>query len=970
MNKIGSLWNKWDLHIHTDASDGSSSCLEILDEAKCKGIKCIAVTDHHTVDNVDIMKKLAKDKEISVISGVEFRTEYGRSSVHIIGLFPDYYNKQKLTSEYLKENVLNKLGLSRTKIIEKGKENNKKCSSDNEYFKEGMSKVQVDFREAADIIHKYGGLVVVHAGTKSNSIDEEMKHEGRELKNVSKEYSLGPVKEELFNEGYIDICEISNQNQASFYEDTFSKPSIIASDAHKAQDVGKKFCWIKADISFEGLKQIVIEHDRVSFSEPKIIGRIKDYPNKFIKSVNIRRTDSATMPEKWFEDVEIPLNPGLVAIIGNKGNGKSALADIIALCADTTNQDWSFLTSSKFRMATPYNRSKQIQASISWYDSKHSEIKTLDNNSDLTKPERVKYIPQNFLESICTSENSQLFEQELKKIVFQYLDETDKYKLNDFDSVVSYLTRQNEVSCNELKDTIKVLNAEIISLEEMFYPGYKCKLENELKYQQDQLDTLMSKKPKAVQPPNSDRSSIQESITECQRNLEVVEKELKNLNLQLETLVRSKQDLEQSLSELDRLSLYVKNIISNLNSLYKDNNLVIDNIISLQYNPQLIRSKINEYNNILCELQKKLDVNNTDSVQIKKIHLSQKLKQLKENLNKPEREYQSYLEELKIWETRYQAIIGTAEQVGSIKNLESQIYYINNNLYKDYLKKIKRRYECVQKLIYNKEKNLGIYNDLFKPISNFIQKYKNELADYPIEFKPTFIIKNFEDNFFDFINQQVSGSYYGREQGTVRVKNNIAKIDMSNTQTIADFACLTNSDLLFDKRDLVYNLHEISPQLKKGHSKLELYNFIYCLDYVKPFFQLMMNGKSLSLLSPGERCALLLLLYLFIDKDDNPLIIDQPEENLDNETVFKYLVKFIKEAKKKRQIIMVTHNPNLAVVCDAEQIVQMKIDKENKNIVSYVSGAIENYEINQIIVNILEGTYPAFHTRDSKYFNK
>lgn len=96
MHKAGSIWHKWDLHIHTNASDGKGSCQEILDEAKLKHVKCIAVTDHHTVDNVDIMKKLAAPMEISVISGVEFRTEYGKASVHMIGLFPDVHNGVKL----------------------------------------------------------------------------------------------------------------------------------------------------------------------------------------------------------------------------------------------------------------------------------------------------------------------------------------------------------------------------------------------------------------------------------------------------------------------------------------------------------------------------------------------------------------------------------------------------------------------------------------------------------------------------------------------------------------------------------------------------------------------------------------------------------------------------------------------------------------------------------------------------------
>jgi predicted ATPase len=82
-----------------------------------------------------------------------------------------------------------------------------------------------------------------------------------------------------------------------------------------------------------------------------------------------------------------------------------------------------------------------------------------------------------------------------------------------------------------------------------------------------------------------------------------------------------------------------------------------------------------------------------------------------------------------------------------------------------------------------------------------------------------------------------------------------------------------------------------------------------------------MGAKELSELSPGERGTLLLVFYLLVDKDDIPLVIDQPEENLDNQTVYELLVPCMKEAKRRRQLFMVTHNPNLAVVCDAEQII-------------------------------------------------
>lgn len=96
------------------------------------------------------------------------------------------------------------------------------------------------------------------------------------------------------------------------------------------------------------------------------------------------------------------------------------------------------------------------------------------------------------------------------------------------------------------------------------------------------------------------------------------------------------------------------------------------------------------------------------------------------------------------------------------------------------------------------------------------------------------------------------------------------------------------------------------------------------------------------------------------------MIIDQPEHNLDNQTVYKLLVAAVKHAKDYRQIIIVTHNPNLAVVCDAEQVICASIDKTN-NKIEYTSGAIENPKINKLLLDILEGTKPAFDKRRFKY---
>ena len=109
------------------------------------------------------------------------------------------------------------------------------------------------------------------------------------------------------------------------------------------------------------------------------------------------------------------------------------------------------------------------------------------------------------------------------------------------------------------------------------------------------------------------------------------------------------------------------------------------------------------------------------------------------------------------------------------------------------------------------------------------------------------------------------------------------------------------------------------------------------------------------------------VFYLLIDKDDIPLVIDQPEENLDNQTIYEVLVRCLSDAKRRRQVIVVTHNPNLAVVCDAEQVIYAQRDTA-LNSIMYEAGAIENPTMNKHVIDVLEGTRPAFENRDSKYF--
>ena len=801
-----------------------------------------------------------------------------------------------------------------------------------------------------------------------------MRHDGPGKRNTTIENTLGPVKDELFQEGHIDICDITHARDADFYREEFGKPSIITSDAHKVEEVGRNACWIKAESTFEGLRQVLVESSRISYDEPEVLQRLRRNPDKFILNLSIKRTANATMPEVWFDNVEMSLNPGLVAIIGNKGSGKSAIADILALCADSTNEYLSFLTANKFRMNKPYNRSRQIEANIQWFDKSYSPTKTLDVDADTTQPERVKYIPQNFLETICTTEEDDTFEAELKSIIFQYLKLEDRYGKGSLDEVIEYLTNENSKSCDRIKDTITGLNERIISLEQMSDPNYRATLQNQLKYKQDQLSNAQSAKPTEVVKPDltSDADTLQVKAV-----IDSLISEISKLQTEIQTkqsaIIQKKKDLQDLVAvkeNLDRLDGQIEYSLSQLNNTLSKCNVDIKTIFNVQYKPEILDGLITTVTSTVSALDKEL----TDETYGLTIKLSQKntaLLEAQKKLSEPELKYQEYLKQKQAWETQIEEITGTVDKEGSIKYYQAKIEYVEHRLQQDLKALCAERHLSVVQLMKKKSEVLATYNTLFAPVVDFIKKYSSELNGYPIEFDAAFSIRQFTDHFFDYVGQQVSGSFYGKEAGMARLNESIESIVLSDIESIVTFPERINDDLLFDKRDAQRTLAKnVTDQLRKGHTQQELYSYMYGMDYVVPFFQLKMNGKPLASLSPGERGSLLLLLYLFIDMDDKPLIIDQPEENLDNESVYKYLVSFIRQAKKKRQIIIVTHNPNLAVVCDADQVIRMNIDKQNKNTVTFVSGAIENPIINKHIVDVLEGTYPAFHNRDCKYIEK
>jgi DNA repair exonuclease SbcCD ATPase subunit len=216
---------------------------------------------------------------------------------------------------------------------------------------------------------------------------------------------------------------------------------------------------------------------------------------------------------------------------------------------------------------------------------------------------------------------------------------------------------------------------------------------------------------------------------------------------------------------------------------------------------------------------------------------------------------------------------------------------------------------------------------------------------------------------------------------------------LKEIRSIADKIELAEPSDLFTLIDELYKTFEsdesgetleISQQLSKRKTKLDFYKWIFDVSDFNVAYGIRFQGTDIELLSPGKKGIVLLLMYLALDTESSaPLLIDQPEENLDNKSVYAHLIEYFRKAKKRRQIIIITHNPNLVLNTDAEQVIVANFEA-NPNVYSarltYISGSIENSFVNKAAgiplreqgirehgLDVLEGGKTAFLKRGEKW---
>jgi predicted ATPase len=986
----GSEWRKWDLHVHTPDTakndqfgSGEDKWEEYISKLESnEEISVLGITDYFSIDNYLLLKKKQEEGRLSdktLIPNVELRilpVTRTDTPINIHVFFDPNLPIETINREFFQclkfKYSGNEYSCLRQDLIALGRlyRNNDHLE---EYCakKEGIAQFNISYNELDEVLKKPSlrNYVVIAVSNSNRDGNSGIQHS-----------SLAATRQEIYRMS--DIIFSANDKDIQYFlgegvddEETIKqkygslKPCVIGSDAHSIDAVNvfpnNKTTWIKADPTFEGLKQILIEpENRVFIGEkPRIFKTVDANRTKYINELLIDAVDGYSgIKGKWFEKIQIPFNKELIAIIGNKGNGKSAISDILAHCCNYKVQKYfSFLNDDKFRNK---NLAGNFAASVEFADGQKEKKELSDklNGSEIT---RVKYLPQGYFESICNDlQKEENLKDEIEAVVFQYIDESSRLGTSNFKELIAKKSDAIELDIQLLQNKLSNVNKEIIILEDKEHPAYKASVNATIEQKEKEITALVA--PPEVPKPSPNDEQSKETVLK----IEKLKEEIVALNDSIQKLTDEKSGLLIQLSKINDLIIKVNRIAQSIREFKEENKSFVESlggdintIISGKKDTSLLEKKQLEFEGRLREIEKLIvaDSQNEDNLVFAIKKKQDEIISLQAKLDGPSKAYQSYLQQKEEYEKNKRRIEGDEATPNTLKWLKKEKEYVENSLSEDLQKKAEERNLCLKE-IYNKRKEIiSIYQQVKSKLDSKIEENKSLLKDYEIKIGASLGIRNtFPDEFLRFVNQSKSGSFRGKDTGLTLVQELIKESDIQNEDGIEAFCNSFINKLKTDDERPFY----VKDQVEDRQS---LYDYLFSLDYLTNNYSILQGDKDLSVLSPGEKGALLLVFYLLLDMDNIPLILDQPEDNLDNDSVANILVDFIKEAKKKRQIIMVTHNPNLAVVADAEQIIYVSIDKEDGNKVYVESGSIENPNTNKHIVDVLEGAMPAFRKRDNKY---
>ncbi len=774
-NPLGSAWSRWDLHFHTPASFDykypSASAKEIAETLIEEGVSLVAVTDHHRID-VDYIKamRVAASGRLTVLPGLELRSELGSDQVHYIGLF-----SEELDLDHLWDTLKGSLGLTPQGIADRG----------------GDDGVYIRIPEAAKVIRdELGGLISIHAGARSNSIDRiqnQAQFQRRIKYDVAKEF--------------IDILEIGQLKDVDRYLDVIfpatglSHPLVVGSDNHDIRTYSPKVpCWVKAEPTFLGLMQTINEpRGRIYLgNEPPHLAHVKQNRSSYIKSVRFDSLDGSELSGGWFDGEEVALNTGLVALIGNQGSGKSAFTDAVGLLGNCPHQEsFSFLHASHFRHPKD-NKAEEFKATLTWQNGA-TTTRNLDRDVPSGAVETVRYIPQHHLDAICDElrgGRAGKFDAELRQVIFSRVPKGNRLNATTLDDLIQLRTADSKTRIQALKSELAELNSAAAELEERTSEEHALSIAGRVEALEQQLAVVETGEPQEPQPPelDADTQKEQQGLREeldAQHQL-VVDLQDQHRRAQEEAATASGQMTAAQLvrAKLDALGQAVERTRDEISPLVEQLGLRSD-FFQLQVDDAELAALEIRVRERSAETDALLVTEDENSLpaQLEKARTAEE--GLRERLDRPGQEYQVALDARRDWVQRRNAIIGQADAPGTLEYERAQqasLAAVPAELAANHEEQVR----VALAILTEKLQILKVYEELYAPVQDFIDSHQIAKDQFGLQFEAGLVAAKFAGRFLDHINQNRRGTYYG-DGGRVAIEALLGRTDFQDPAATEGF---------------------------------------------------------------------------------------------------------------------------------------------------------------------------------------
>ncbi|ALZ84158.1 DNA repair protein [Pseudomonas oryzihabitans] len=880
---IGSCWNKWDLHIHspfTNLNNGFKCEVEqYVANIKENSLSLLGVTNYwyFQENELEIIREELRRQGCSttVIGNLEFRVAQPNKQ-------GDWINVHCLFSESLSTAQINAV-VSRLKLTNTTKDDLVIYCSEADFATKtiGCDDAIVDFKSLCE--HMESNLVF-----------------GRDYLIAICPNGYGGYRPDI-NEGRSRAIasEIDKKGQVLFgrpqdrdfflsstrYEGATAKPIFFCSDAHRLDQIGTQYSWVKAKPNFQGLKQVLFEpSDRIYQTDDFV-------ENSFIKpyfdSIEIEGPIFQGQ-EISFKKQNIPLNKNMIAIIGGRGTGKSL-----------------FLDAMHSRLAVCYGHKRVRGVSVENLRIRVSQGGDLINfDQTSTVPYPYLHVSQGEIHEFA--KDPSVLSLEIKKML--------GLRQRPFDPALSEELMENMGRYRSFIDYWGAVDTNGSAINK---PDYQ---QNIININSQLIATLTNEQNAALISRYQDNNRL--------------------LNEQ-----------RAFLSTSNEIKSFIERTVIGLNdriSAYNGSAYAISKSPPLGYTDVLQAIAAN-----VAHTETSVAVLAAQNEEIKAEFAQKGIKQDVSSLLGKVNEYRLNIDNAN---AKLQEIQGRTSQYFSEQKRRAEIAAS----YDTYLESLRGEVDIAYAslLAPNADWNAE-QNELVQSILKDIQVSGSILFD--------------KGAFYSGLEECVNRGKFRASAG----KSTSERLaETFNVHNKSDFFKMLMGHKLIQLGDQLVSLEDFfwSDDYFNQGGRFELFDYLYSpsriKNYLKVNAEFSYKGKSVEKLSVGQRGTFYVCLKLATDPFGSPFVFDQPEDDLDNGFIMGQLVPLFKQIKKYRQVIIVTHNANLVVNSDAEQVIVAENDGE---VVSYVSGALEEGDvrggigIRSMVCSILEGGHEAFANREKKY---